>query len=756
MNQDPPEPPPPSVADTVASRRGVRWAETPPANFDYALLRRVGHGGYGEVWLVRDRAGRLLACKVVYRDSFGNDRPYEREYAGIRKFEPVSRASESQINIFEVGRRDDAGYFYYIMELADDAGGGRDIDPDSYVPKTLKSELQRRKRFPADECLRLGFSLSAAVDNLHRNGLIHRDIKPANIIFANGVPKLADIGLVTEADLTISYVGTEGYIPPEGPTSPQADIYSLGKVLYELGTGKDCMSFPELPADFRALPDRERLLELNAVVTKACHRDVRARYASAQELNADLGLLLRGKSVRKARLRKRRLALAAKTAVVLALAGALAEGVVYFRHHLAGLAPSVSRTGRRPLPDAGLLAQREAAFMEKSRQRLAGGDDEARLSLAREWLDRSTNSDDPVAQLAGLRVAGALAMEAGDFATVSEACARIAERFTVDASQVKLDMLAKMAGRATTPQGSADLAEFCVAGGFEAMAADDYARATEWASRAASAVQTSMVPHVLREAAFLDSEAARCRREYEAVKPSVEVLRGHPDDPAASLQFGKFLCFAKNDWATGLPMMARGNDAALKPVLDGEHKAPAGSREQRAVGDLWWNLATPAAEPDRSRFAQRARYWYLKALANAAESEKSGLRQQWAERIAVTPPVGGELRIFSRVEGSEEIDISRDGVRWTSSRGSQGNRINDVQVGDLKRGGTRNLRNSGATRLFPEGVDFLTAQLTVAHKFKRRGKVLLEVVAEDHVRVRLEQSGGLSDLEVTVTFGNPP
>jgi len=756
MNQAPPEPTPPTGDDSVSSRKVIHWADTPPANFDYELLRRVGHGGYGEVWLVRDATGQLRACKVVYRDSFGNDRPYEREYVGIRKFEPVSRASDSQISIFQVGRRDDEGYFYYIKELADDANTGGEVHPDLYVPKTLKSELRRRGRLPADECLRLGLSLSAAVDNLHRNGLIHRDIKPANIIFTNGVPKLADIGLVTESDLTISYVGTEGDIPPEGPTSPQADIYSLGKVLYEISTGKDCMSFPELPTNFGALANREQLLELNAVVAKACHRDIRARYTSAQALHADLELLLRGKSVRKTRLRKRRLTLAAKAVAVLALLGVLAEGVIYVRHRLVNLTPAMLGASKRPLPDAGLLAQSEAAVMEKCRKQLAGADDEARLSLAKELLERSTAAEDPVAQLAGLRVAGVLAMEAQDFAAVREVCARIADRFVADASQVKLDMLAKAGGRAATPKGSADLAEFCVASGFEAIAGDDYASAAQFAARATPAAQASALPHIVREAAFLDSEAARCQREYETVKPFAETLRQHPDDPAASLQVGRFLCFAKNDWETGLPMMARGNDAALKPVLDGELRKPAELREQLAIGDLWWNLAAPAAEPDRSRFPQRARYWYLKALANLSEPEKNKVRRQVADRILVTPPVSSELRIFSRVEGGEEIDIFSDAIRWTSSRGSQGNRINDVPVDNLKRGGSKIIKNSGATRLFPEGVDFLTAQLTFSHKFKRRGKALLEVIAEDHVRVRLEQSAGLSDLEVTVTFGNPP
>ena len=63
----------------------------------------------------------------------------------------------------------------------------------------------------------------------------------------NGAPKLADIGLVAETSDARSFVGTEGFIPPEGPGAPQADLYSLGKVLYEISTGNDRRDFPALP-----------------------------------------------------------------------------------------------------------------------------------------------------------------------------------------------------------------------------------------------------------------------------------------------------------------------------------------------------------------------------------------------------------------------------------------------------------------------------------------------------------------------------
>src|SRR6266702_3082531 len=164
--------------------------------------------------------------------------------------------------------------------------------------------MQKYRRLGARECLQLGLQLSAALEELHRAQLVHRDIKPSNIIFVNGAPKLADIGLVTDIDEARSMVGTAGYIPPEGPGAPQADIFSLGKVLYEISLGKDRHEFPQLPPDLQTRPEYAALLELNEVVIKACESDPRKRYQSAAEMGLDLELLHAGKSVKRKRTRQ--------------------------------------------------------------------------------------------------------------------------------------------------------------------------------------------------------------------------------------------------------------------------------------------------------------------------------------------------------------------------------------------------------------------------------------------------------------------
>lgn len=261
---------------------------------DHELLRCIGHGSYGEVWLARTVTGQHRAVKIVSRKNFKESRPFDREFAGMKRYEPISHQHPGLVRILHVGINQEAGYFYYMMEVADDQTGGQQFDPCNYTPKTIASELHHRKRLPFEECVAIGLTLSAALAHLHQSGLVHRDIKPANIIFVNGAAKLVDIGLVAEADSTMTFVGTEGYIPPEGPRGPQADIYALGKVLYEISTGKDRLSFPEFPTDLAELPDRQRLLGLNTVVLKACESDSVRRYLTASQMHNDLTHLQSG------------------------------------------------------------------------------------------------------------------------------------------------------------------------------------------------------------------------------------------------------------------------------------------------------------------------------------------------------------------------------------------------------------------------------------------------------------------------------
>ncbi len=302
----------PKPSNSIASNWGVSSQEKAnlsklPSVPDHSLIRKIAEGSYGEIWLARNVLGTLRAVKILYRKRFDHDRPYEREYEGIQKFEPLSRSHEGFVDVLQIGRNDAEGYFYYVMELGDDREKGQSFNPESYQPKTVASEVASRGRLPIEECLHLALTITDALRQLHEHGLTHRDIKPSNIIFVNGTPKLADIGLVADIGHDRSYVGTEGFIAPEGPGTPQADLFSLGKVLYEMSTGKDRNDFPELPDNFDSFPDAEAFREFNEVVIRACHGDRDQRYPSARKMYAELAVIINGDSVRRLRHLERRL-----------------------------------------------------------------------------------------------------------------------------------------------------------------------------------------------------------------------------------------------------------------------------------------------------------------------------------------------------------------------------------------------------------------------------------------------------------------
>lgn len=273
---------------------------------DHELLRLIARGSYGEVWLARNTLGTYRAIKVVYQDTFRDQRPFERELSGVQKFEPVSRLHEGLMDVLQVGKNEEGGYFYCVMELADDVNRGQAIDPENYRPRTLAWEAAEHRRLPFDMCLEVGLSIASALDFLHGRGLIHRDVKPSNIVFVNGFPKLGDIGLVAELSEARSYVGTEGFIPPEGPGTVQADLYSLGKVLYEISTGKDRHDYPDLPTLLDETPHSKELLELNKVILGACRTEARQRYRSAADMLADLQALRQGTPLSRKAVRGRR------------------------------------------------------------------------------------------------------------------------------------------------------------------------------------------------------------------------------------------------------------------------------------------------------------------------------------------------------------------------------------------------------------------------------------------------------------------
>lgn len=264
-----------------------RSADTVPSISDLEILARIGKGAYGEVWLARSLTGAWRAVKVVWREDFDDERSFIREFEGILNYEPIARNNPGLVHILHVGQgTDPSPFYYYVMELADDARTGIHINPRDYVPRTLRSDKQTygNRPLPLDYTLEVGSQLARALQYLHSEWLTHRDVKPANIVFVNGRPKLADMGLVAHADQH-SFVGTEGFIPLEGPGTPRADVYALAKVLYEIATGNDRLDFPDLPEEKPEGASRKKWLALNDIICEAAEpRLEKATITTAEEM----------------------------------------------------------------------------------------------------------------------------------------------------------------------------------------------------------------------------------------------------------------------------------------------------------------------------------------------------------------------------------------------------------------------------------------------------------------------------------------
>lgn len=370
----------------------------PPLVPDHELVGRIGAGSYGEVWLARGITGTWRAVKVVSRARFESERPYEREFRGVVQFEPISRSHVGLIQVLHVGRDDAVGAFYYVMELADsvegpvgspppsnadanaNAGGTPALSPTApYRPRTLRSELDARGRLPVAEVVALGVQLCGALGHIHRSGLVHRDVKPSNVIFVQGLPKLADLGLVATADEARSFVGTEGFIPPEGPGTVQADLFALGRLLYEAATGKDRCEFPELPPDLDTWPDRTEFLELNEVLARLCAPDPARRSTNAADAAGDLNLVLAGRSVRRAYGIERRLRWASRIAALGGAVLALAATVVWVqevrqRREAARAAQERSLRERAQAAERSSRQQLYTALLEQARATVRSGE----------------------------------------------------------------------------------------------------------------------------------------------------------------------------------------------------------------------------------------------------------------------------------------------------------------------------------------------------------------------------------------------
>ena len=280
----------------------------------YRAVARIGRGAHGEVYLAEGPEGRV-ALKVCARPvEAGRAAEWEREKRGWRLFAGIP-PHPGLVKVYGTGETADGGAFWVAMELADPEPGGAEARDGTWRPRTLASLAEAEVALELGKCLEIGERLAGALEHLQRHHLLHRDVKPGNVLFARGRPVIADAGLVADEREAGSLVGTPGYVPPEHHGTRQGDVFSLGRTLWRLGTGRapeEAGFAPCAEAD-TADPDFWRFL---AIVGKATHPSPERRYRSAKAMRKDLARLRRRRAARRWRWGK--IAAAALAAAVLA------------------------------------------------------------------------------------------------------------------------------------------------------------------------------------------------------------------------------------------------------------------------------------------------------------------------------------------------------------------------------------------------------------------------------------------------------
>ncbi|WP_330306560.1 MULTISPECIES: protein kinase domain-containing protein [unclassified Streptomyces] len=194
----------------------------------YRLLRRLGAGGMGRVYLARSPGGRTVAVKVVRQD-LAADADFRRRF-------------EHEV---EIARAVSGRYTAPVV----------DADPSAALPwlatsyvlgPDLTDVVEAHGALPERTVRALGAGLAAALQEIHAAGLIHRDLKPSNVLLAADGPRVIDFGIARAVDgnrmtQTGVVVGSPGYMPPEQAlgrdVGTPGDVFSLGAVLTFAATG---------------------------------------------------------------------------------------------------------------------------------------------------------------------------------------------------------------------------------------------------------------------------------------------------------------------------------------------------------------------------------------------------------------------------------------------------------------------------------------------------------------------------------------
>lgn len=270
----------------------------------YELLRPLGSGGFGEVWVAFDpQLDREIAIKIPHAGILG-------DAASIGRFYREAKAA-AKLKHPNIVRVHDAG-----------TDGSTHFIAAEFIPGRTLREYCATGGMDIREAVRIVADIAAAVFYAHRSNIVHRDIKPGNILMdAANQPHLTDFGLASQLDASAltangTVLGTPIYMAPEqaagrfGAALPACDQYSLGTVLYELLTGRPPFSgsnsvvlyhklnsSPPSPSSIRS----EIPAEVEAICLRAMDRIPENRFPDCEAMSVALRNWLDGKAPPKSR-----------------------------------------------------------------------------------------------------------------------------------------------------------------------------------------------------------------------------------------------------------------------------------------------------------------------------------------------------------------------------------------------------------------------------------------------------------------------